>query len=98
MRLRSKLKMIALLVAVGSVVADELSFNREVRPILSDKCFHCHGPDTHSRKAKLRLDTREGALVDLGGYAAIKPGSGGDMRSNHGGGRVLIPLALVPSR
>ncbi|MGE4550555.1 MAG: c-type cytochrome domain-containing protein, partial [Opitutales bacterium] len=54
--------------------AEETSFNWEVRPILSANCFSCHGPDKKERKAKLRLDTREGALSDLGGYRALEPG------------------------
>ena len=57
---------------VMSVVAsaDEISFNRAIRPILSDNCFSCHGPDEHGRQADLRLDVRDDA-VD---YGAIVPG------------------------
>jgi hypothetical protein len=41
----------------------KIGFNRDVRPILSDNCFYCHGPDKNRRKAKLRLDVREEALA-----------------------------------
>ena len=55
-------------------VPETISFNHHVRPILSENCFFCHGPDEEMQKADLRLDTVEGATEDLGGYAAIVPG------------------------
>jgi len=55
--------------------APKVDFNFQVRPLLSDRCFKCHGPDEKARKAKMRLDTREGALKELeDGWAVIKPG------------------------
>jgi hypothetical protein len=41
--------------------AQKVKFNRDVRPILSDKCFFCHGPDPKKREADLRLDVRDAA-------------------------------------
>ncbi len=47
-----------------------VDFARQVRPILGENCFRCHGPDDAAREAELRLDTREG-MFDRGGYAAV---------------------------
>lgn len=49
--------------AAEAPIPAKIEFNRDIRPILSDNCFYCHGPDKNHRKAKLRLDVREEALA-----------------------------------
>src|SRR6185436_20659568 len=74
------------LLSVGSVVAlggsfadaasskDQIDFNSQIRPVISAKCFACHGPDDKARKAKTRLDIREQATKEREGIFPIKPG------------------------
>ncbi len=59
-----------------SIASDDplVSFNHDIRPIMSDTCFQCHGPDKKAREGELRLDSLESATKDRGGYAAIVPG------------------------
>ncbi len=54
----------------------QIDFNRDIRPILADKCWSCHGPDAVAKKIKLRLDSESAAMADLGrGRHAIVPGN-----------------------
>lgn len=77
---------IALLLASPQLRSESIDFDRDIRPILSDKCFQCHGPDAKTREADLRLDTKQGAFADLGGYSAFRPG---DLAKSEGLRRVL---------
>ena len=61
---------LALCLALPAVGAATISYNRDVRPILADNCFHCHGPDQNTRKGKFRLDVKEDAIAK----GAIVPG------------------------
>jgi Protein of unknown function (DUF1553)/Protein of unknown function (DUF1549)/Concanavalin A-like lectin/glucanases superfamily/Planctomycete cytochrome C len=55
----------AVLLAAGVLSGQEIDFNRDIRPILSDQCFACHGPDAAKRKTKMRLDTESGARIAI---------------------------------
>jgi hypothetical protein len=65
----------SIVLAASTAWAAEVDFNRDVRPILAENCFLCHGPDDGTRKAKLRLDVRDAALKGgKSGAAAVVPG------------------------
>ena len=57
---------------IPAVGAEPLLYNRDIRPILAEHCFACHGPDSAARKAELRLDNRELAITS-GAISAGKP-------------------------
>ena len=77
--LQTKWTIVALLLSLLPARAADVpavDFNRDVRPVLSDHCYACHGPDANKRKAGLRLDQQEFAFRELkSGEHAIVPGS-----------------------
>ena len=68
-----------LIFAVGPRAGAEMEvrFNRDIQPILSDKCYRCHGPDQNARQAKLRLDVELETKADRGGYFEVESPVGG---------------------
>ena len=70
------------LIPLGQIFS-KVSFNRDIRPILSNKCFFCHGPSEKSRKAELRLDLEEEAFLDKDGISAFVKNSLEDSEAWH---------------
>jgi Protein of unknown function (DUF1553)/Protein of unknown function (DUF1549)/Planctomycete cytochrome C len=63
-----------MVVATVGFAEGPVDYNRDVRPILAENCYACHGPDANARKAGLRLDRKEEALRERNGGAAVVPG------------------------
>src|SRR5215813_12001247 len=72
---RSVRTLVILVGLATAVSAADLTFNKDIRPILSDRCYACHGPDRNNRKANFRLDVEADAKADRGkGKFGIVPG------------------------
>src|SRR3954447_17008696 len=80
-----------LAIAGRSHAQGKIDFNRDIRPILSDKCFACHGPDTTKLKGKLRLDLRDVA-VKKGAIVPGKPDESELVRRIH----AVDPADIMP--
>jgi hypothetical protein len=95
-RIPSCLTALALLVTASSAVRadDKLQYNRDIRPILAENCFACHGPDSASRKAGLRLDKRD-AAIEAGAIAPGKPGESELVRRIGADGKEHMPPAAT---
>src|ERR1043166_10172495 len=75
--------------APPAATLDKIDYNRDIRPILSENCYACHGPDSNKRKAGLRLDRKEDAFKKL--ESASVPIVAGNLASSELYKRILSP-------
>src|SRR5262245_22646752 len=86
--------LLAALECTAAFSDDKLQYNRDIRPILAENCFACHGPDSAARKAGLRLDKRE-AAIEAGAIAPGKPGESELVRRINDSGKDHMPPAAT---
>jgi mono/diheme cytochrome c family protein len=60
--------------STSAAAEERIDYLQQVKPILAEYCYECHGPDEKKRESDLRLDHKESAFADLGGYRTIVPG------------------------
>ncbi len=81
---------LSLIASQDALAQGKLQYNRDIRPILAENCFACHGPDSASRKAGLRLDHRETA-IEAGAITPNKPGDSDMIRRIHAANKEHMP-------